>query len=570
MARTVGIGIQDFEKLKRENLFLVDKTMFIKEWWENQDEVTLITRPRPFGKTLNLSMLEYFFSVEHSESDLFQGMKIWEEQMYRKLQGTYPVISLSFSSVKEDCYEEAKKKICRLLQLTYQKFDFLVKEDFLKDYEKEAFDMVSADMEAYEASLSLRLLSGYLYRYYGKKVLILLDEYDTPMQEAYASGYWKELASFFRSFFNATFKDNPYLERAVMTGITRVSKESIFSDLNNLEVVSTTSLKYMDTFGFTEEEVDAALQEYDLSDRREEVRRWYDGFIFGSRSDIYNPWSIINYLDKRKADPYWVNTSSNTLIGSLIQHGTGGAKERIETLLRGGTIQTELDEQIVYHQLDLDESAIWSLMVASGYLKVRNVDIQGDSIRTWKKIYTLEATNFEVEIMLRQMVRYWFASSASNYNAFIKALLLDDVDAMNVYMNRVSLATFSFFDSGNHPDGGSEPERFYHGFVLGLMVDLEDRYILTSNRESGLGRYDIMIEPRNGTDPAVIIEFKVQGRREKDLTETVTNALRQIEEKQYETVLIARGIPTGQIRKYGFAFQGKRVLIESADTIGQA
>ncbi len=530
MARTVGIGIQDFEKLKRENLFLVDKTMFIKEWWENQDEVTLITRPRRFGKTLNLSMLEYFFSVEYSESDLFQGMKIWEEQMYRKLQGTYPVISLSFSSVKEDCYEEAKKKICRLLQLTYQKFDFLIKENILKDYEKEAFDMVSADMEAYEASLSLRLLSGYLYRYYGKKVLILLDEYDTPMQEAYASGYWKELASFFRSFFNATFKDNPYLERAVMTGITRVSKESIFSDLNNLEVVSTTSLKYMDTFGFTEEEVDAALQEYDLSDRREEVRRWYDGFIFGSRSDIYNPWSIINYLDKRKADPYWVNTSSNTLIGSLIQHGTGGAKERIETLLRGGTIQTELDEQIVYHQLDLDESAIWSLMVASGYLKVRNVDIQGDSIRTWKKIYTLEATNFEVEIMLRQMVRYWFASSASNYNAFIKALLLDDVDAMNVYMNRVSLATFSFFDSGNHPDGDSEPERFYHGFVLGLMVDLEDRYILTSNRESGLGRYDIMMEPRNGTDPAVIIEFKVQGRREKDLTETVTNALRQIEE----------------------------------------
>ena len=568
MARTVGIGIQDFAKLKSEDLFLVDKTMFIKEWWEKRDEVTLIARPRRFGKTLNLSMLEYFFSVKYAGSGLFQGMKIWEEEKYRELQGTYPVISLSFSSVKEDNFSEAKEKICRLIQLTYQKFDFLLEEDFLKEYEKEAFLNVSADMKAYEASLSLRLLSGYLYRYYGKKVLILLDEYDTPMQEAYSGGYWKELVSFFRSFFNATFKDNPYLDRAVMTGITRVSKESIFSDLNNLKVVTTTSDLYADAFGFTEEEVDAALKEYGLFERRGEVRRWYDGFKFGDRSDIYNPWSIINYLDnKGKAEPYWVNTSSNTLIGVLIQQGTGNVKEGIETLLKGGTIRTELEEQIVYHQLDLDESAIWSLMVASGYLKVRDTEIRGDSIRSWEKIYTLETTNFEVEIMLRQMVRYWFASNTANYNEFIRALLLDDVDAMNVYMNRVSLATFSFFDSGNHSDGRSEPERFYHGFVLGLMIDLEDRYILTSNRESGFGRYDIMLEPRNSKDPAIIIEFKVQGRRESDLTETVKNALRQIEEKQYEVSLVAKGIPSERIRKYGFAFQGKRVMIESADTV---
>ncbi len=565
MARTVGIGIQDYEKARRENLFLVDKTMFIKEWWENHDEVTLLTRPRRFGKTLNMSMLFHFFSTEDAGSDLFCGTKIWEEEKYRKLQGTYPVISLSFSSVKEGNYPEMKKKICKLIQLLYRRFSFLVTEHFLSEDEEKDFKNVSPDMEEYAASLALQQLSGYLYRYYGKKVILLLDEYDTPMQEAYSGGYWSEMMHFFRSLFNATFKDNPYLERAVMTGITRVSKESIFSDLNNLKVITTTSVQYEDAFGFTEDEVDTALREYGLFDRKDEVKHWYDGFKFGGRSDIYNPWSIINYLDERRAAPYWVNTSSNTLVGMLIQQAAGDVKESMETLMCGKTIRTELDEQIVYNQLNQDESAIWSLMVASGYLKVSDVEVQEDKVfQTWKTVYTLEPTNFEVQIMLRQMVRYWFASNASNYNDFIKALLLDDVEAMNVYMNRVSLATFSFFDSGSHPSGDSEPERFYHGFVLGLMVELEDRYILTSNRESGFGRYDVMLEPKNKGDNAIIIEFKVQGRKENSLEETVQAALHQIEKKRYDESLIDRGVPVERIRKYGFAFQGKKVLVGSA------
>ena len=560
MARTVGIGIQDYEKARRENLFLVDKTMFIKEWWENHDEVTLLTRPRRFGKTLNMSMLFHFFSTEDAGSDLFCGTKIWEEEKYRKLQGTYPVISLSFSSVKEGNYPEMKKKICKLIQLLYRRFSFLVTEHFLSEDEEKDFKNVSPDMEEYAASLALQQLSGYLYRYYGKKVILLLDEYDTPMQEAYSGGYWSEMMHFFRSLFNATFKDNPYLERAVMTGITRVSKESIFS-----EVITTTSVQYEDAFGFTEDEVDTALREYGLFDRKDEVKHWYDGFKFGGRSDIYNPWSIINYLDERRAAPYWVNTSSNTLVGMLIQQAAGDVKESMETLMCGKTIRTELDEQIVYNQLNQDESAIWSLMVASGYLKVSDVEVQEDKVfQTWKTVYTLEPTNFEVQIMLRQMVRYWFASNASNYNDFIKALLLDDVEAMNVYMNRVSLATFSFFDSGSHPSGDSEPERFYHGFVLGLMVELEDRYILTSNRESGFGRYDVMLEPKNKGDNAIIIEFKVQGRKENSLEETVQAALHQIEKKRYDESLIDRGVPVERIRKYGFAFQGKKVLVGSA------
>lgn len=563
MARTVGIGLQDFEKIRKQNVFLIDKTMFIKEWWEKKDDVTLITRPRRFGKTLTLSMVEQFFSVNYAQTDIFYGMKIWSDKEYRELQGTYPVISLSFSGIKETSYIEARSKICKIIELLYQKFDFLLEGDFLNPKEKEYFTNISAEMKDSGISLSLQQLSNYLSRYYNKKVIILLDEYDTPMQEAYVGGYWKELTSFTRSLFNETFKNNPYLERALMTGITRVSKESIFSDLNNLEVITTTSEKYADSFGFTEAEVDSALKEFGLLDRKQEVRHWYDGFRFGNKSDIYNPWSIINYLDKRSVGPYWSNTSSNSLVGKLIGGGTKQVKETFEKLLAGKSITTEIDEQVVYDQLDLKESAIWSLLLASGYLKVCSINVPESSSGRWKRTYELEITNFEVKVMFQNMVQGWFDSSASNYNDFIQALLKNDVRAMNVYMNRVALATFSFFDSGSKPSAESEPERFYHGFVLGLMVELEDRYMITSNRESGFGRYDVMMEPRDIQEPAMILEFKIQDTNEKELTDTARAALRQINERDYASSLTAKGFRMENIHKYGFAFQGKKVLIVS-------
>ena len=562
MGRSIGIGYQDFETVRRDNCFYIDKTQFIQEWWEERDIVTLITRPRRFGKTLTMSMVEKFFSVNYADGgELFEGLKVWKYEKFRKLQGTYPVIFLSFADVKETTYQQVRKKMCSIIQAIYDQYRFLLEGELLNKNEKQNFQMISADMEDYMASGALKALSGYLFRYYGKRVIILLDEYDTPMQEAYVNGYWKELVSFTRSMFNSAFKTNPYLERAIMTGITRVSKESIFSDLNNLEVVTTTSEKYDGCFGFTEEEVFKALDEYGLTGRKQQVKDWYDGFTFGTRTDIYNPWSILNYLDKKQLGTYWANSSSNSLVGKLIREGSKDLKASFETLLQGESITAEIDEQLVYDQLDEDEQAVWSLLLASGYLKVRHFRAYMSDYGEWKQEYELQLTNFEVKTMFRNMVKKWFASAASNYNDFIKALLVGDIRAMNSYMNKVALTTFSYFDTGNHPSR-EEPERFYHGFVLGLMVELADRYILTSNRESGFGRYDVMLEPRNHKNDAMILEFKVQNPDdEKELSDTVEAALDQIEQKKYETMLIEKGIPRENIRKYGFAFSGKQVQI---------
>ena len=442
------------------------------EWWESEDDVTLITRPRRFGKTLNMSMLEHFFSVKYADrGDLFEGLYIWEEEKYRKLQGTYPVFSLSFANVKEKDFKTSSYRIIQLLMKLYEKNSFLRESDILSNSEKEYFDRMAGSMSEEDAPLALYQLSDYLYRYYGKKVIILLDEYDTPMQEAYVGGFWDELVAFTRSLFNSAFKTNPYMERAVMTGITRVSKESIFSDLNNLEVVTVTSDKYAASFGFTEEEVFKALDEYGYAEKKEEVKWWYDGFVFGKHKDIYNPWSILNFLDKGKIGTYWANTSSNSLVGKLIREGNRNIKTTFEKLLKGESIRCPIDEQIVYNQLDDNEAAIWSLLLASGYLKVLQYEIVNEIGVNEEPLYELALTNHEVKHMFYGMVRGWFNKARVDYNDFVKAMLSGDVEAMNEYMECVAEQIFSSFDSGTKPSK-SQPERFYHGFVLGLIVDL--------------------------------------------------------------------------------------------------
>ncbi len=557
--RTISVGNQDFAVIRENDYFYIDKTKLIRQWWENGDPVTLVTRPRRFGKTLNLSMLEYFFSVAYAgRADLFRNLEIWGDPVYRKLQGTYPVIALSFASVKDADFETVRGKICQLLTNLYSQNRFLLEANVLDEQEKQFFNRVNAQMDTMTATMALYQLSLFLERYYGKKVLIFLDEYDTPMQEAYLHGFWEELSVFTRSLFNAAFKTNPALGRALLTGITRVGRESIFSDLNNLEVVTATSEKYADCFGFTEEEVFQALREYGLEEMKEKVKDWYDGFCFGNRRAVYNPWSIINYLDKRKLQPYWANTSSNSLVGQLLKKGSGELKQDFEQLLAGKSIVRVLDEQVVYQQLEQTESAVWSLLLAGGYLRAESCVIDED---TGNGKYELLLTNKEVQLLMKNLIREWFSECGAQYNAFVQAMLRHDLESMNAYMNRVALTVFSYFDTENGPSEEA-PERFYHGFVLGLCVELGGRYYITSNRESGFGRYDVMFEPRNREDVGMILEFKVHNAKKEDSLEaTVQEALAQIEQKQYDRVLLDRGIPEYRIYKYGFAFEGKKVLI---------
>ena len=565
MAKTVAIGLQSFEEIREYDVFYVDKTNFIKEWWESRDAVTLITRPRRFGKTLNMDTLNCFFSNQYANrSDLFEGLSIWKEEKYRQLRGTYPVIFVSFAEVKCRNFEDTKRRLFEIFENVYRKYPYLPENHYLsgivnrREALKKEGKMYTVDTN--ELVESMYQLSRYMYEQYGKKVIILLDEYDTPMQEAWLNGYWDDITDLFRQMFGITFKGNEYLHRAVMTGITRVSKESIFSDLNHPKVVTVSSDKYADCFGFTENEVFDALDEYGLSEQKQAVKEWYDGFTFGRCSDIYNPWSIINYLDERKLGSYWVNTSSNGLVNSLMRKGDAETKMIVEDLIRGESFKTRIDEQIVFSQLDENNDAVWSLLLASGYLRVMNIEIK-ETETEQIKLYTLSCTNKETRFMFSRMVSGWFRTEDRSYNYFIKALLINDKKGMNRFMNNVALRTFSYFDSGNQPSQ-SEPERFYHGFVLGLMVDLSDRYVMTSNRESGFGRYDIMLEPKNKDDNAYIIEFKVRDADDEGtLQDTVAAALAQIEDKKYDTLLAEKGVPADRIYKYGFAFEGKTVLI---------
>ena len=561
MEKVISIGKQNFASLRENHYFFVDKSHFIKDWWENGDEITLITRPRRFGKTLNMSMLDCFFSNKYAaRGDLFEGLGVWKEEKYRELQGTYPVIFLSFAAVKADQLSEAKIQIKQQIARVYEENRYLLDGDLLSGNEKKAYNEVNLHMGDAEAAAALNNMSMYLARYYGRRVIILLDEYDTPMQEAYVHGYWAEFTTFVRSLFNATFKTNPYLERAVMTGITRVSKESIFSDLNNLRVVTTTSDLYADCFGFTEEEVFASLDAFGMGDKKDVVKQWYDGFIFGGHRDIYNPWSITNYLKEKKLRPYWADTSSNGLAGKLIRTASPEIKEHMEDLLNGQTITVNFDEQMVFEQLDYNENAIWGLLLASGYLKAEEVEYRGITLKPW---YQLRITNLETVSMFDDMFRGWFEASEAGYSSFVKALMQGDLEAMNYYMNKVSLATFSHFDVGGETSESLEPERFYHGFVLGLMAERAECYQIRSNRESGFGRYDVMMIPKNREKyPAIIIEFKVCSRAKKEtLEDAVQEALKQIEDKKYDTELLALGVPQERIRHYGFAFAGKNVLI---------
>ena len=555
MSRPIAIGSQSFSTIIEENCFFVDKTLFIKDWWENKDSVTLITRPRRFGKTLNLDMMNCFFSTEYkNRADLFENLKIWEHEEYREMQGKYPVIFLSFAGIKEKDYISAVYRINSRIRELYEINSHILESSNLTKRDKERFENSIDKIEDIDLPDSINRLCYYMSKCYEDKVIIFLDEYDTPLQEAYVNGYWNEMSGFIRNLFNNTFKTNKYLSRAILTGITRVSKESMFSDLNNLELCTMSSEKYQEYFGFTEDEVFESMNEYGYINK-DEVKHWYDGFTIGTEHDMYNPWSIINFLDSGKLEPYWSNSSSNNLAGKLIKEGSKEIKSDFQTLIEGGTITKKIDTEMVFSRLSSDEDAVWSLLVSSGYMK----PISQNGKKT-----EITITNYEVRQMFEGLVEEWFGMERSEYNDFIRALLKGNVREMNKTMNELTLSMFSSFDVGNRPSERLRPERFYHGFVLGLLVELRDRYIVTSNRESGYGRYDVILEPRNhAQNDGIILEFKVHDKEdgENTLEDTVKSALMQIEEMKYEQTLIEHNVPKEKIRKYGFAFEGKKVLI---------
>lgn len=554
------IGCSDFKKVIDENFDFVDKSLLIKEIVDDA-EVILITRPRRFGKTLNMSMLRYFFESNRSDTThLFNNLKITHEKEHCvKHQGQYPVIYLTLKDVKEQSYQSAFEKILHIIGNVYDEFsNVLLNSDRLTDFQKRKINnILEGRASQTEVEDSLRMMSKFLYDHYGKNVCILIDEYDTPIQSGYLNGYYNEIVGLFRNLFSAALKDNPCLFKSVLTGILRISKESLFSGLNNLKVYSVSHPKYGAYFGFTENEVKALLLQSGLEKNSAEIKDWYNGYQIGDHV-LYNPWSIINCLqDKGVLGPYWVNTSDNALIKTLLLKSSEGFKERFELLLEGNSIERLIDENFVYPDLmKNNESAVWSLLLMTGYLKINSCQKTDQGTLCHLKI-----PNREIRNLYRSIIEQWLANGygVEWYNQFLEHLLDGDMEAFERDLTHILEQTVSSHDVGK------EPESFYHGFMIGMTASLYGRsdYETKSNRESGYGRYDYLILSNNLDKLTILFEFKKVSLPEGKLTEakiilnkSAQEALTQINTQSYLAEIKQRGIKN--ILKIGISFSGKR------------
>ena len=547
----IGIGTSDFKKMRVQDFYYIDKTMYIKDIIDNKSEVLLVTRPRRFGKTLNMSMLKYYFDIDQKDSrQLFDGLKIMQQdEKYTSKLGAYPVIYLTLKDVNDTNYKNMLLNLKTALLSVFREHRYLLESDKIYEDEKERIkDILFCREDEVALKVAIKELSEYLYRYFDRPVILLIDEYDVPIQSAYINDYYDEAINFLKTFYVATFKDNPYLEKTVLTGVSRVAKESIFSGANNFVVYTIMDNEFADDFGITEEEMDKVIEDFQIEDQKEEIRKWYDGYKIGDVEGIYNPWSILNYLVDRKLMPYWVNTSSNDLIKMTLKNSTT-VKEKIERLLNDEAVEVNINLETVIVGIEDQEENIWGLMLQTGYLKIE------ETVNLTEGIYKVKIPNLEIKELFRGIIRDWFNNKVIGNN--LKSILKDLVQLNLIEFEKkfkvLVKEMFSYMDVGENT-----AENFYHAFVLGMLVGLKDSYYVNSNRESGFGRYDIMLEPKDKNGNSFIMEFKVmEDMEEKTLEDTIENAKKQIKEKGYEENLRERGFTN--ITKMVYAFHGKQV-----------
>ena len=550
----IGIGQSDFKILRIKNNYYIDKTKYIKDVIDNESSVLLITRPRRFGKTLNMSMLRYYFDCTKKDSkELFKGLEIMEqEEKYTSKLGYYPCIYLTLKDVMETNYTNMILNMKIAIAEMYQEHRYLLESDKIYPEEKEQIkEILFYKEDEIVLRNSIKSLSKYLNRHYNKPVMLFLDEYDVPLQNAYVEGYYKECIKFFKTFYGITFKDNPYLEKTILTGVSRVAKESIFSGANNFHVYTVLDDEFSDDFGITEKEMDKIIDDFEIQDQKEEIKKWYDGYTIGNTEGIYNPWSILNYLTDKKLIPYWVNTSSNDLI-KLILKNSATVKEKIEQLLRDEEIEVPINLETVIVGIEKNEENIWGLLLGTGYLKVTEI------VDLAHGIYKVKIPNYEIKFLFQNIIREWFNDKVigNNLNTILKDLITLNLEEFEEKFKQLVIEMFSFMDVGKNT-----AENFYHAFVLGMLVGLKDSYYVKSNRESGFGRYDIMLEPKDKNENSFVMEFKVyKEEKEKTIEDTIENAKKQIEERKYAEDLEERGYTN--ITKMVFAFKGKEVKMQ--------
>lgn len=552
--KPLPIGVEDFKRLVDNGYYFVDKTLMIKELLENKETVNLFTRPRRFGKTLNMSMLQRFFeATEKSNAYLFDGLKIAAYPEYMTYQGQYPVISISLKSMKQACYTDAFYMYKNLIAKEYEKHKIILESNQILDSEKEVFQNIMeqrADQNVYLNSI--RTLSDILAKYYEKNVIILIDEYDVPLENAYHEGFYDDMTNLIRSCFESALKTNPSLEFAVLTGCLRVSRESIFTGLNNLKTYSITKNKFSQYFGFTQEEMKGILQTFSLEQYAGTIAKWYDGYRFGL-TEIYNPWSVLNCIDSYlqndmvACEPYWSNTSSNRIVKRLIEESNERTKSMVEELINGTPIHTQIFEDVTYGTIDVNQDYIWSFLLFTGYLKIISCETVGD-----ETYYDMVIPNVEIKSIYKNTIRSWFIDhiNRDSRTDILESVIHADAEKLEDLLCTWLTNTISCFD---------EQENYYHGFVTGLVSGFNG-YMVVSNRESGNGRFDLVVKQRSRWHHAAILEFKVV-EKYNQMTKACEDALRQIEEKDYEASL--RDEQYENIAKLGICFCQKRCRVKS-------